>query len=105
MWFLVLIAGLTVTAGAGWLARRVFLSGQKTLGRLVEFVRWPLWGAWIWVTFGVARHQAAWPLAWLGIRLVAVGVAGRTAYLLVKATYRTVRILRQRQAVGSLPAD
>ncbi len=105
MWFLVLAAGMAVTGIAGHLAKRVFLSGRKTLGRLIEFVRWPVWGAWSYVTFGVARHEAAWTLAWLGLRLVAVGVAGRVAYLFARATYRTVRILRQRRAAETPGAD
>jgi hypothetical protein len=59
MWFLALVVGVVLAALLTHLAKRVFLSGRKTTGRLIAFVRWPAWFACVWWCFGLVRHEAA----------------------------------------------
>lgn len=78
--------------------KRVFLSGRKTLARLVASTRWPLRVTLIVAADGKARHVPAHTLAWQEPAVFAAGLACVYGYVLVKATYRTYRILRARRA-------
>jgi hypothetical protein len=102
MWvFLAGFAGIVLCGGVGQLAKRVFLSGRKTSGRLIASTRWPLWCASVSVSIGLARGQGAGTLLRGTPVVFAAGLAGFYSYLVVKATYRTYRILRSRRAAAS----
>jgi hypothetical protein len=91
MWVLAIVAGVAAAGLAGWLARRLSLAGRTTLSGLTDLVRWPLFGASLWVAFGLARHQAAAPLAWIAVIVIGGGLAGQAAYL---AGYTVWRLRR-----------
>jgi hypothetical protein len=97
MWFLAVVAGIVAVSVVGLLAKRVFLAGRPTLGRVINFLRWPLWGASIRAAIGLARHETAWIVTWQALVFIGGGLAGQVTYLFGKATYRTYRILRQRR--------
>jgi hypothetical protein len=70
---------------------------QETLGRLIAFVQWPVWSAAIWVAMGLVRNETAWALVLRALEAIGGGLAGKTTYLIVTATSRTYRILRDRR--------
>jgi hypothetical protein len=72
------------------------LSGRKTTGRLIAFVRWPAWFACVDWCYGLVGHEAAGTLCWQSLAAFGAGLGGRVSYLLVISTYRTARIWRQR---------
>jgi hypothetical protein len=95
-------AGFGLLTAVGYVAKRVFLSGSKTLGRLIASTRWPVWITAVNAGIGSARHLSARTLAWQETLAFAAALLGIYSYVIVKATYRTHRILRSRRA-GTLP--
>jgi hypothetical protein len=79
------------------LATRVFLAGRKTLGRLVNFARFPLMLAVFGIITGLLRHESGWTLVIQACQAFAAGVGGQIVYLLIKTTHRVVRIRRERR--------
>jgi hypothetical protein len=79
------------------LATRVFLAGRKTLGRLVNFARFPLMLAVFGIIPGLLRHESGWTMAAQALEAFAAGVGGQIAYLLIKTTHRVIRIRRERR--------
>lgn len=100
MWWSAAIGGGTVVFLAKYWAKLVYRRGWKTLGRLILLLRWPLWGVTVLTVIGKAKHYSQASMAWHDLWILVGGVTGQLAYVLVKATYRTCRILRARRASG-----
>ncbi len=99
--FLATVVGIMAIAVLGKTSRSVFLAGHRTAGRLIESVRWPLWGTTVFVAIGIFQRIPAGFLLWLAPLFLGAGIAGRYAYVLAKATRRTIRILRARRNPAS----
>ena len=91
MWPLAIIAGIAGNVGGLLLAERSSRAGRPALGRFIQLARWPLLAASVAVAVGLARHGAAWTLAWLALGIIGVGLAGQAAFL---AGYTARRLYR-----------
>jgi len=98
MWFDAVLGGCAVVFLAGNCAKFAYRRGWKTLGRLILLLRWPLLGVTVWTVIGKAHHYSQATMAWHDLWVIVGGVTGQLTYVLVKATYRTYRILRARRA-------
>ncbi len=99
MWLLAIIAGIACNVVGLLLAERSSLAGPA-LSRLIQLTRWPVLAASIVVAVGLARHGAAWTLAWLALGITGVGLAGQAAFLAgftARKLYRAGRQPRQRE--------
>lgn len=94
MWPLAIIAGIAVNVMAALAADRCSRAGHTVAGRLIQFARWPVFGASIWVAFGLSEHRSAWPLAWPALVVIGGGLLGQAAYLAGYAVYRFRRSAR-----------
>jgi hypothetical protein len=107
MWvFLAGVAGIIV-GSVLWLAverlaKRIFLSGRKTMGRLIASARIPLVVTSVSFPQGMGAHLAARTLAFETFASFAAALVGFYLYLVGKATRRTYRILRDRRANAAL---
>lgn len=81
MWPLAIIAGIACNVVGLLLAERSSRAGRTALSRLIQLARWPVLAASIVVAVGLARHGAAWTLAWLALGIIGVGLAGQAAFL------------------------
>jgi len=95
--FIAAVAAIFATFLVGKIAKAVFLASHRTAGRLIESVRWPLWCAAVLAILNLTQHVPAGTLLWQAPASLGLGLAGCYAYVLVKATYRTARILRARR--------
>ena len=95
MWFLALVVGLVVTGGVGHLAQRLAGVGRETLGRQIEFARWPVCGASIAATLALARHETAGAVTWHVLAWLGGGLAGCLIYPVCRSAYRATRTLRK----------
>ena len=98
MWFDAVLGGCAVVFLAGNCAKFAYRRGWKTLGRLILLLQWPLLGVIVWTVIGKAHHYSQAAMAWHDLWVIVGGVTGQLTYVLVKATYRTYRILRARRA-------
>jgi hypothetical protein len=98
MWPLAIIAGIVCNVVGLLLAERSSRAGRPALSRLIQLTRWPVLAASIVVAVGLARHGAAWTLAWLAFGIIGVGLAGQAAFLAgftARKLYRAGRQPRQ----------
>lgn len=80
MWFLATAAGIVIFIVAGLLAGRVRRAGHPALGSFTESACWPVFGASIWVAWGLALHDVYWTT-----------LAGLLLVYAVWAVWRTLR--------------
>ena len=78
--------------------RAQFPGRRQALGRLIQLARWPLLAASVAIAVGLARHGAAWTLAWLALGIIGVGLAGQAAFL---AGYTARRLYRAGRGRGN----
>jgi hypothetical protein len=71
MWFLAIAAGIVIAIVAGLLAGRARRAGHPAPGSFAESAPLPVLGASIFAALGLARHDAAWTLAWLAFTYAA----------------------------------
>jgi hypothetical protein len=94
MWPLAIAAGIVVTIAGALLAGRARRAGRRVLAGLADLVRWPAFGASVWVAIGLAGHSATWTLTWQALAVIGGGLLGTCAYLAGYATYRFYRTSR-----------
>jgi len=65
MWFFVIATGVVISVVASLLAGRARPASHPALGSLAGSISLPVLGACVFTALGLARHDAAWTLAWV----------------------------------------
>ena len=88
MWFLAIAAGIVIVVVAGFLAGRARRAGHPALGGFAESISLPVLGGSVFIALGLARHDAAWTLAWVLLTYAAGMTSITVAGLLARRARR-----------------